>query len=43
MNNADNFRAPVSGGFTGITDFQSAMNAVISAQKEFDSLPAPVS
>lgn len=38
----DNFRAPVSGDFTGITDFQSAMNAVISAQKEFDSLPAHV-
>lgn len=36
----ENFRAPVSGDFTGITDFQSAMNAVVRAQEEFDSLPA---
>lgn len=38
----ENFKAPVSGDFTGITDFQSAMNAVIEAQDQFDSLPAVI-
>lgn len=38
----ENFQAPVSGDFTGITDFQSALNAVIEAQEQFDSLPAEV-
>ena len=38
----ENFKAPVSGDFTGIHDFQSAMNAVIEAQAEFDSLPAHI-
>lgn len=36
----DNVRVPVSGDFTGITDFHSAMNAVREAQESFDALPA---
>lgn len=36
------FKPPVSGDFTGITDFHSAMNAVLEAQGQFDSLPAEV-
>lgn len=36
------FRAPQSGDFTGIYDFQSAMNAVRQAQESFDSLPANI-
>lgn len=38
----ENFRAPQSGDFTGVTDFQTAMNAVIEAQAQFDSLPAHI-
>lgn len=38
----ENFRAPVSGDFTGVTDYQSALNAVIAADAEFMSLPANV-
>lgn len=34
------FRAPVSGDFTGISDFHTAMNMVRQAQESFDSLPA---
>lgn len=34
------FRSPVSGDFTGITDFHSAMNAVMNAQEAFMELPA---
>lgn len=37
-----NVRVPVSGDFTGITDFQSAMNAVRQAQESFMELPAEV-
>lgn len=33
------FAMPVSGDFSGIGDFQSAMNAVRAAQEAFDSLP----
>lgn len=33
---------PVSGDFTAVTDFQSAMNEVIRAQEEFMLLPAEV-
>lgn len=35
-------RMPVSGDFTGITDFQSAMEAVTRAQGAFMDLPAEV-
>lgn len=38
----ENFRAPVSGDFTGVNDFQTAMNAVRAAQEQFDTLPAEV-
>lgn len=38
----DDFRAPVSGDFTGVSDFQSAMQAVRAAQEAFNSLPAEV-
>lgn len=34
------FKAPVSGDFTGVTDFHSAMNAVRQAQEAFDAMPA---
>jgi len=37
-----NQRMPVSGDFTGITDFQSAMEAVVRAQGAFNDLPANV-
>lgn len=33
-------RAPVSGDFTGVTDFQTAMNAVRQAEEEFMRMPA---
>lgn len=36
----ENFRMPVSGDFTGVSDFHSAMNLVVEAQRSFDSLPA---
>lgn len=35
----ENLRMPVSGDFTDITDFQSAMNAVVAAKDEFMRLP----
>lgn len=35
-------RMPVSGDFTGITDFHSAMNAVREAQESFMEMPAHV-
>lgn len=35
----ENFRAPVSGDFTGVSDFHSAMNAVRQAQEQFDAMP----
>lgn len=38
----DNLSMPVSGDFTGVSDFQSAMNLVLQAQEEFMKLPAPV-
>lgn len=34
-----NLRMPVSGDFTGVTDFQTAMNAVRQAQEAFMELP----
>lgn len=34
------YRAPVSGDFTGVTDFHSAMNAVVSAKERFLQIPA---
>lgn len=37
-----NVKAPVYGDFTGISDFQTAMNTVIAAQESFMSLPAKV-
>lgn len=33
---------PKFGDFTGINDYQTALNAVISAQESFDQLPARV-
>lgn len=36
----ENPRPPVSGDFTGVTDFQSAMEAVVSAQEAFMEFPA---
>lgn len=38
----ENVRVPVSGDFTGITDFQSAMNAVRAAEEAFMELPPQV-
>lgn len=38
----ENVRVPQSGDFTGITDFQSAMNAVREAQENFMALPAEI-
>lgn len=38
----DNVRVPMSGDFTGVNDFQSAMNAVRGAQEAFMELPAPM-
>lgn len=35
----ENLRMPVSGDFTDISDFQSAMNAVVAAKGEFMRLP----
>lgn len=34
------FRAPVSGDFTDVTDYKSAMDAVTAAQSEFMRMPA---
>lgn len=36
----ENVRVPVSGDFTGIDDYQSALNAVIAADNAFNELPA---
>lgn len=36
----ENVSVPVSGDFTGITDFKSAMDAVAKAQSDFMALPA---
>lgn len=38
----ENLRMPVSGDFTNITDFQSAMNLVVQAKEEFERVPAEV-
>ena len=38
----ENVRMPQSGDFTGITDFQTAMNMVIEAQDAFMAFPADV-
>lgn len=38
----NNFRMPISGDFTGVSDFKSAMDLLIDAQDQFDSLPAGV-
>jgi len=35
-------RLPQYGDFTGVTDYHSAMNAVVEAQASFDSLPANI-
>jgi len=35
-------RLPQYGDFSGVTDYHSAMNAVIEAQASFDSLPANI-
>jgi phage internal scaffolding protein len=34
--------SPRYGDFTGISDYQSALNAVIAAESEFDGLPAQI-
>lgn len=36
----ENFRIPMSGDFTGVSDFHTAMNMVTAAQGAFESLPA---
>lgn len=36
----DDFKAPVSGDFTNIMDFQSAMNAIRAAEESFMEMPA---
>jgi len=36
----ESFRPPQYGDFDGVTDYQSAMNAVRQAQESFDSMPA---
>lgn len=38
----ENVRVPQSGDFTGISDYQSALNAVIAAEDAFMELPAIV-
>lgn len=38
----DNPRMPSFGDFTGINDFQTAMNAIVSAKENFMELPANV-
>lgn len=38
----ENPRLPVSGDFTGVSDFQTAMNAVRAAEEGFMELPAEV-
>lgn len=38
----ENLRMPVSGDFTAVTDFQSAMNVVRTAQEEFLRVPAEI-
>lgn len=38
----ENTLSPRYGDFTGISDYQSALNAVIAAESEFDSLPAQI-
>ena len=38
----ENLRMPVSGDFTGITDFQTAMQVVREAQEEFMRVPADI-
>lgn len=38
----ENVRLPVSGDFTGIGDFQSAMNAVRAAEESFMQVPAHI-
>lgn len=35
----ENFRMPVSGDFTGVSDFQTAMQMVVAAQEAFMELP----
>lgn len=37
-----NRRMPSFGDFTGVFDYQSAMNAVVAARESFDALPAQV-
>lgn len=34
------FAMPMAGDFTGISDFHSAVNMVVQAQEEFETLPA---
>lgn len=38
----ENYRAPISGDFTDVHDFQSAMNAVRAAEEAFMLLPGEV-
>lgn len=38
----ENLRVPVEGDFTGVTDFQSAMNLIRQAEAAFMELPADV-
>lgn len=38
----DNFRAPEYGDFSQVSDYQSALNAVIEAEKAFAAMPAGI-
>lgn len=38
----ENLRMPVSGDFTGVSDFQTAMNLVVEAQAQFMTVPAEI-
>lgn len=38
----DAVQAPTYGDFTGVTDYQTAMNAVVAANEAFDAMPADV-
>lgn len=37
-----NLRMPQSGDFTGIFDYQTAMNALVQTRETFDTLPAKI-
>lgn len=38
----DNVRMPTYGDFSDVVDYHTAMNAVVTAQRSFDALPADI-